>query len=497
MDPIERVVKRARSRLSWNRIGGIIARALVPLLVFACLLIVVDKLLFVGRSMWYLLALAALAAAGVAAWFCRLAWPGPVETAVELDERLRLSERISSALLVAESGGAMERAVVEDAHAYAKSVPVARTFPLKIHRGFYIAFALAAAAIALLAWMPQFDLLARQQKMVMAKKEKEAVKRQATQMRRELKKIRRDLARLKKARDPKTLKRIDGHLEKVEKAITKMEKGKIKRPEAMARMAELSESIRKERKDAAKRALSSDAVARMANLDMIKKLAQNLANKDFASAKSELKKLASKKNLDRLSPRDLAKLKRQMSQLAKSLGQCDELCESMSELASKLGEADADDLEKLLEQADFSMDELAQIEEELDILANCQGMCEGCRSGLGGCKGRGSTAGIYTDAAAGKPGSCVGKPAGGGGKAPVEPVDVGFKSGKIRGKMRPGRMVGSFFVNGKQIRGEARAEYARQVGAARMEAAEALEQEQIPRAYEDYVREYFNQMKTE
>ena len=59
------------------------------------------------------------------------------------------------------------------------------------------------------------------------------------------------------------------------------------------------------------------------------------------------------------------------------------------------------------------------------------------------------------------------------------------------------RMVGSFFVDGKQLKGEAKIAYSEAVEAAGNEAAEALERERIPRVYEDYVREYFHRMKTD
>ncbi len=84
-----------------------------------------------------------------------------------------------------------------------------------------------------------------------------------------------------------------------------------------------------------------------------------------------------------------------------------------------------------------------------------------------------------------------------GGIAPVEPGEVAFDPTKIKGQVRPGRVVGSYFVGGTQLKGEARAEYQETVTVAAREAADAIQKEEIPRAYKDYVRDYFEEMRKE
>ena len=84
-----------------------------------------------------------------------------------------------------------------------------------------------------------------------------------------------------------------------------------------------------------------------------------------------------------------------------------------------------------------------------------------------------------------------------GGIAPVEPGDVAFDPTKIKGQARPGRVVGSYFMDGTHVKGEAKVEYQETVTVAAREAADAIDKEEIPRAYKDYVRDYFEEMRKE
>ncbi len=79
----------------------------------------------------------------------------------------------------------------------------------------------------------------------------------------------------------------------------------------------------------------------------------------------------------------------------------------------------------------------------------------------------------------------------------MKPADVDFAPTRIKGQMQPGRVVGGFFVNGKDLKGEAKAEYLRTVTAAQAEAAQAMQDQKVPRGYETYVRDYFHGMKSD
>jgi len=144
------------------------------------------------------------------------------------------------------------------------------------------------------------------------------------------------------------------------------------------------------------------------------------------------------------------------------------------------------------------MDELADMMEQLDVLSACAGMCKGGGCGLGNRLATWNGAGIYSQGNQRGLGRGMGGPGiGAGGVAPVTPEDVKFQTHKLKGEIQKGRVVGSFFTDGKALRGEAKVAYQEAVEAAEADMARAMEQEEIPRPYEEYVREYFHSMKAE
>lgn len=579
MGSIRRVVKRSAWRLGFDRASRLLAWALVLLGVFICLAIVADRLFYMGTPVVYaILAAAGLAVCGVMVLSFR-GWPTQFRAAVEIDDRLHLSERLSSALAVEESDDPMARAVVDDAGAYASGVPVARTFPLRFHRQYLAALCVALLSLGLFAWMPQYDFLTRRAEEQELKKEQDAVKREAKRMRREL-------VKLKQYVELHGPKEAEAHLERMEKVVRQLEKGTMKRAEAMAELSKLAEVMRDARQGLAKKEVMPKGMLKKRGFDLTQSLARALQNKDFESAAQELKALAeqataeeqlSKEQLEqlrqrlaelieRLKEQDLeelaeklkalaeelaaeglsaeelerlkeqlaelakelqrkgmialsdelkrlaeqlaaaqqarmraARLQRELSELAQCLGECPGLCNALSAMAATLSQGDLEGLAEAMRVALVEFDELAQLEAELAILAVCRGLCEGGQRGLANrLLATWDGSGIYSKGDSRGVGPGMGGPGiGRGGIAPVEPGEVEFDPTKIKGQVRPGRVVGSYFVGGTQLKGEARAEYQETVAVAAREAADAIQKEEIPRAYKDYVRDYFEEMRKE
>jgi len=579
MGSIRRVVKQSARRLGLDGASRLLARALVGLALFVCLSIVIDRLFYIGLSLpAYLLVVGVLAAAVVVVLSVRR-WPTPLGAAIELDDRLHLCERLSSALAVEESDEAMAQAVVDDARAYTSGLPVAETFPFRFHREYLGALCTALLALGLFAWMPQFDLWGRQAEQKKLQEEQQAVKRQASRMRRELKKLQRyvDLSGPKEAQ---------AHLERMEEVIRRMEKGTMKRAEAMAELRKMAEVLRDARQGLAKKQIVPKGMLKKRDFDLTRSLAKALQQKDFQSAAQELRRLAQdaaqkqqlseeqleqlrqkleelikrlkEENLDelaeklkalaektakqQLSPQELeelqkqlaelakelqkrgmpalsqelkklceqaaacqqaraglAQLQRELAQLSQSLSESPGLCDSLSGMAAMLSQGNMQGLAEAMQGALLEFDDLAQLDAELAVLAACQGLCEGGQRGLA--KRLLATwdgAGLYSpgDTRGMGPGM-RGPGIGIGGIAPVEPGDVAFDPTKIKGQARPGRVVGSYFMDGTHVKGEARVEYQETVTAAAREAADAIDKEEIPRAYKDYVRDYFEEMRKE
>ena len=490
MDDRRKLVKRVAGRLGWETTIRIGAKALLILLVFVCLLILLDKLIFLGRPTVYGVGAATVLCVFYVVLVSVRRWPNDGEAALAIDRRLRLKERLSTSLSVEGDTSPMALAVVLDASSYARSVPVAKSFPLRVPSTFWWAMLAAGLAVAILGAMPQLDLLARKHKLELAKEEQEAVQEQAQDMRRKLEQLKTRAA----------ARRLDEHFEKMDAVIKEMEKGELTRSEAMAKLTELGESLKEARKNLAKDNDLAKALARKSQpqLEQTKDLASALKKSDFDAAKEELKKLAEKVKSGELPKEEADKLKNEMCKLGELAGADSELGQALAEFGELLDREDVEGMSQALAKLDLTLDDLQKLQEELDVLSACQGMCKGCQGGLRGKLATHDLAGIYSAGTGRKPGPGMGGPGiGAGGIAPVAEEEVDFEITGVKGEIRKGRLVGSFFVDGKQLKGEAKIAYSEAVEAAGNGAAEALERDRIPRVYEDYVREYFHRMKTD
>ncbi len=523
MDPIRVLISRATRRLGVGLAARYAALALLAVAAAECLLIVLDRLFFLGTiaGTRFVSApvLAALAAAGLAAAavFAYRRWPRADATAIEIDDRLRLAERISSALAVGGLDQPMARAVVADARSYAKNVPLSQAFPFRFRREYGGLLGAAALAAGLAAWMPQYDLLARKQRTDEVRKEQDSVRKEAEAMRR-------DLAQLRKTVTLQHPERLEQYLDKTEEVIKEMEEGKLTRADAMAKLNDLQDVLKEAQKGLAQNALVPPAVAQKEGIDKAKELAKALARNDLAAAKAQLQKLAGEEAVKNLSQNDLKKLQRELQNLAKALEenkacnqpgatskpsaqQCQsdqdaqQLADALKNLAQSLEEGDPKACEQAMSECQSELDKRAQLESELALLKQCEGLSREGQAGLCQKPGEGEggqNSGIYTQGEENreKVGPGMGGPGiGRGGKAPEAEEEVKFNPVKPPSQITDGRKTLSFFVDGKQVKGEAKVEFSKEVDAARTEAAQALQDEKIPRAYEEYVREYFQGMK--
>ena len=66
---------------------------------------------------------------------------------------------------------------------------------------------------------------------------------------------------------------------------------------------------------------------------------------------------------------------------------------------------------------------------------------------------------------------------------------------KVKGQLQPGGPMPSITLKGVSAKGESRVQYAEAVAAAQSDAQSALNQEQVPKAYKNSVRDYFDDLK--
>ena len=160
-------------------------------------------------------------------------------------------------------------------------------------------------------------------------------------------------------------------------------------------------------------------------------------------------------------------------------------CNSMKKMMDELAKAKAGMLDDAFDGFDPK--------EVEDYLKNgCQGLglkqgkCSGCGGeGCGACGGSGSGTGPGTG----------GEGTGRGGRPPEIETPVSFSPTKVSGKTGKGKILGHFFVRGVPPKGDALTEYTEEVTAAKKEATDALENENIPQSYEESVKKYLMRLR--
>jgi hypothetical protein len=71
----------------------------------------------------------------------------------------------------------------------------------------------------------------------------------------------------------------------------------------------------------------------------------------------------------------------------------------------------------------------------------------------------------------------------------------GLTPTKVKGQFNPGAPMPSITLKGLSIKGQSRVEFTESVTAAQANAESALSQQRVPRAYQNAVREYFDDLK--
>lgn len=259
-------------------------------------------------------------------------------------------------------------------------------------------------------------------------------------------------------------------------------------------------------------------------LEDLSKQIDNLAQQD-KPAQDALKQAGlddqQAKELAQASPEDLRKAlekaglsKEQIDKILEQMQQNQQACKSCQGLANALGQAgrngrqiSADDLAKLISQMQDgeSMElDLAAREAALDEIRQAmgnlgQGMCPG-----GNCNGEnqgmlaGGTGDWKPGDPTGRPGGGSGGPGQGSGARPTDDTgDVSHTKTLAPSQVGEGPSVASWYFKGPQVKGETRKELQDKVAAARDSAAEAINENEIPKKYESTVKKYFGDLDGE
>jgi len=297
-----------------------------------------------------------------------LARPFTVEgAALAMDERTRLKERLTSAATLGQRELAMAGVLVEDAAQHAAGLNPSAVFP---YRGGAVGRRLpwlALGFLAILAFLPDLDLLGerarlRQQKLEEQKKAEEA-KQIARIVRDQSNRLKNELDR-RQIQDQKLLE-LQKKLQKLATEIPKMDP-----EEAQKQLNKLNDKMREEEK----KDFSADRMqtlrAPREQRSLMKDAIQKMQNKDLEGAREAMRQLRRKLEKSEFDTKDLAQLSKEMKELSEQLEQLnlDDLGKSFKEAAEELkqlSELSNLNREKMREVMDLALKNLKG--EELDL----------------------------------------------------------------------------------------------------------------------------------
>lgn len=327
MEDIRTLLTHAARRLGFKSLLDRLHVVAIIAAAAALLLVILSKALPpVNESINWLLAGPAL---GLLALALAVAWwapgrPSPIHVAVEVDQRLELREKLSTAMLCRGREDAFAQAAIDDAITVARRPETARDirrrFAVQAPRQWWISPLLAAAAVLAGFTIPAGDWFAREE-VRLTVEERERIEQIREQYEAAIKE-----AAEKVGKDPKELK------EMLAQADPKMaEPEAAKAPEqfqrdAFKKLSTLSDQLRKQTETEQARSLEA-LQNKLSQLNPSSEsgpasdLSKALAKGDFSSAKKaleELKEQTGKGELSEEQKQALAQLAEQLEKLAQN-----------------------------------------------------------------------------------------------------------------------------------------------------------------------------------
>jgi len=523
MDQIRRQVRKAQRQLGLQRFVGASGWCCFGTSLAALGLIVVytffvplgwDKAVGDSTNLGFLVLSIALAVGVLTAWLCAVIRArGPIDAAIEIDRRYGLKERVSSALSLSDQERATGpgQALVDDAERRVRRIDIREHF--RVSRGRHIVLQSIPAVIAVLIALFVQPVGAKQAQATTDPAIKKQIEKSTDGLRRKLVEKRKQAEKqgLKDAQRKQALVKLNdlarqikerrkdlGGAEQVRKQLNELkgiEQGPADEFVKAIKDGNLKKAINELKQLKSKLAegkLNEQEREKLAKqLEQIKDKLQNLTNA-HRQAQQDLEKRINqarqegRKNEAAQLQEQLDKLQQQQPQmeqlenLANKLGQCAQCMKNgqLGEAGEMLGQIQADvaDLQEQLQEMEMLEDAMAQLGQCRDQM-NCP-LCGGM-----GC-----------EACMGLPGVGLGKGRGKGDRPEAED-DVDFIDTRPPMKVGPGSMSIVGEVEGPNIRGNVQQELSEQFEAARVEKADPVTVQHLPRGYQDHALEYLDRLR--
>lgn len=340
--------------------------------------------------------------------------------------------------------------------------------------------------------------------MLRERKEKNLL--ESNEMRKKLRRLKSDdsdnslVNKLTKAMANGDFKEAKEHVEQLQEKLAKLNKEDD---------SEYIRQLEKQLKDLAKQleeAAKSDKLAQklqQAGIDkeQAERMLERLSKKD----KEEIKKALEQAGM---SQQQMKKMMEEMKKSQQASSQCKKMSQSAQQAASAAGQGQMGQSMQNMQAMQDALSDMESLEQELseiesamsdvqnskDNLSNPCGQCNGSGQdkqggNCSGCNGDGDGNGRDGQGQGGSGGLGQGR----GGRPPRgEAGQIAFKKERAKVETREGRIIGQFLIDGEQIPGESRKDFATVIEAAERDASDAVQRDRVSRKYQKAVKEYFS-----
>ncbi len=545
VEPFEKSIRNVWVRCSINLFLKHAGRVLVVAGGVAILAVLAQRLLALNLihsntvlSFW-------CAAVAVILLLWLLKQPSRMQVSILLDDRLGLHERFSTTLALAKSEDPFADAARGESRRIACHVNLKGHFPIRPSKCWVYTISTWLVAVALILALPQKDLLGLLSKNRKQQEQTRQVEKAKVDVKQATEPVK---AAVKQLANPELAEAMGG-LEQASKDVKPQD---IKR-EAIRKLSDLSEKIKNMQSsvqmEAAKMLKQTFKQLRGSSDLLSQKLRLALAKGDFAQASELLKQLQ----------RDMAQGNMNEQQQKALAGQLQELGKQLQELAQKntefekeleklgldksLAGLNQDQLREALQKQGLSSEQIQQLMQKAAASQMALSQCETLGSAMGACGGAaGGTLpdglasvadqldgfeslnqqlmlmefslaeinnaiaglgngmqglglqGMYTYGEGGGYGEGIGTSP--GDHFLADPLEQSAtQKTRAPSKVGEGPVIASWYFQGSQVKGEAQRDFTEVIQAARDSAAEAISENQIPRRYEDAIKNYFGRLE--
>jgi hypothetical protein len=470
--------------------------------------------------------------------------PSRMQVSLLLDERLKLHERFSTTLALAESDDPFADAARNEAKQRAEQVDIQGYFPIRPSKCWTYAIGTWLIAATIISFMPQKDLLGFLRK-----------ERQQQEHARQLEQTK---VEIKDAADPVKLaiKQL-GESEELADALKKLDqvpkdaKPQDVKRQAISQFGDLSDKLRQ-----MQNGMKLDSVNQLQKIfkqlkgssDVFsQKLRLALAKGQFSQASNILSELQKELAKGNLTPEQQKAMAGQLQDLAKRLQELAQKNEEFEKELEKLGlnkelaKLNEQQLRQTLLKQGMSAENIEDILRKASAFRSAASMCAGlgnamaaCGAGAGqlsgdglaaaveqldqfdalqqqlmltqasldeitraiACLGQGMGDGLgyqgpFGEGQSNQSGPGTGGPGMGYGPRGTEGGDTSTQRTRLKNNPGQGPVIASWYFQESQIKGEAKRDFTQVVQAARDNAAAAISENEIPRKYEEAIKKYF------